>query len=148
MLQKQKIMFTLVSVGFLLAACSGSRPTDLGIQDAGTLAPCPDKPNCVSSFASPDDAHFIAPIKAGEKEWQRLPRILADMPRITITEQKERYLRAEAKTLIMRFVDDLEFLYYPEESLIHIRSASRIGYSDFGVNRKRIERLREKIADY
>lgn len=145
---KYGIMITLAVAGLMLTACSGTRPTHLGIQNSGELAPCPDTPNCVSSFAAPEDTrHYIAPLEAGEAQWKQLARILVRTPRIRIIEQDEHYLRAEATTRIMRFVDDLEFLYQPEASVIHVRSASRIGRYDFGVNRKRIENLREQLTE-
>lgn len=145
---KYGIMITITVTGLLLTACSGTRPTHLGIQDSGELAPCPDTPNCVSSFASPEDTrHYIAPFEAEEAQWKQLARILVRTPRIQIIEQDQHYIRAEATTRIMRFVDDLEFLYQPEASAIYVRSASRIGRYDFGVNRKRIEHLREQLID-
>ncbi len=144
--QKYLPIITIVTMGFMIASCSGTPPTSFGTQPDGKLAPCPDTPNCVSSFASPEDeTHYIPPIQADEKKWNKLPRILTDTPRIKVTNQSEYYLKAEATTRILRFVDDLEFLYHPNQALIHIRSASRIGRSDLGVNRKRIERIREQL---
>lgn len=144
--QKYLPIITIVVMGFLLASCSGTAPVNLGTQPDGKFAPCPETPNCVSSFASPEDkTHYIPPIKADEKMWEKLPRILTGTPRIKITDLNGHYLRAEATTRILRFVDDLEFLYHPDQSLIHIRSASRTGRSDLGVNRKRIERIREQL---
>lgn len=145
---KCSLMITIAVAGMLLSACSGTRPTHIGIQPGGKLAPCPDTPNCVTSFASEDDKrHYIEPIQSDEQKWRKLPRLLAETPRIAIIEQDENYLKAEATTRIWRFVDDLEFLYDPAQSLIHVRSASRIGRSDFGVNRKRIEQIRKQFDD-
>ncbi len=144
--KKCSIMLAIAVV--LMSGCSGTRPTHIGIQPGGKLAACPDTPNCVTSFASVDDKrHYIEPIEADADKWRKLPRILAETPRITVMEQDENYLKAEATTRIWRFVDDLEFLYDPTQSLIHVRSASRIGRSDFGVNRKRIEQIRKQLDD-
>lgn len=110
-----------------------------------TLEPCPDRPNCVSSL-SQDDEHRIAPFSFSrntEEAWQTLISLLQAQKRTIITEQSDQYLHAEVSSLIFRFVDDMEFLMLPDEQLIHLRSASRTGHSDFGVNRKRLERLRE-----
>ncbi|MEE9494226.1 MAG: DUF1499 domain-containing protein [Gammaproteobacteria bacterium] len=113
-----------------------------------TLEPCPDSPNCVSSL-SQTDAHAIAPFSFSgnaEEAWQTLISLLQDQKRTAITEQSDQYLHAEVSSLIFRFVDDIEFLLLPDEHLIHLRSASRTGYSDFGVNRKRVEQLREAFV--
>lgn len=142
------LMITIAVAGIMLSACSGTRPAHIGIQPGGKLLPCPDTPNCVTSFAPVEDKiHYVEPFAADDAAWQRLRRILTDMPRIKIIKQDENYLKAEATTRIWRFVDDLEFLYRPEYSLIHVRSASRIGRSDFGVNRKRIEQIRRQIGE-
>jgi uncharacterized protein (DUF1499 family) len=74
--------------------------------------------------------------------WLRLEKIVAALPRTRITHKTEHYLRAEATSRLLGFVDDVEFLLYPTANVIHVRSASRLGYSDFGVNRQRIEQIR------
>ncbi len=109
------------------------------------LKDCPDSPNCVSS-QSEDSAHHIEPIRFTgpvDEAWQAMIRLLGALKRTKIVEQSDDYLHAEVTSLIFRFVDDVELLRLPEEQLIHIRSASRTGHSDFGVNRKRVEKLRE-----
>lgn len=128
-----------------LAACSGSAPSHLGVRD-GRLAPCPDSPNCVCSQAG-DARHAIAPLPlhgSPEASRIRLLEILASEPRVRVVEEQERYLRAEFTSLVFRFVDDVEFLI--GERQIDVRSASRLGHSDFGVNRKRIEHLRQRLT--
>lgn len=112
----------------------------------GRLAPCPDSPNCVCSQAD-DPRHAIAALPlpgSPEASRTRLLEILAREPRVRVVEQQERYLRAEFTSRLLRFVDDVEFLI--GEQQIDVRSASRIGHSDFGVNRERIERLRRQLA--
>lgn len=114
------------------------------------LPPCPETPNCVSSQARPDDAqHSIEPLRfTGDAaaSWEVLRRSLRVMPRTRIIEDTGEYLHAEAKSLIFRFVDDLECALDRAKSVIHVRSASRVGRSDFGVNRKRVEKLRLLMA--
>lgn len=130
----------------ILFSCAGQRPANLGIHN-GRLAICPSSPNCVSSQASDED-HGIAPFQyQGEKEaaLERLKRVVAGFDRTTIVSESEDYLHIECKSAIMGFVDDVEF-FFPEEKVIHVRSASRLGRSDFGVNRKRVEQLRELFA--
>ena len=110
---------------------------------ADKLAPCPKKPNCVSSRAK--GRQWIEPLANGETQWGRLPAVLGELPGIRVVAQEADYLRAEARTRVLRFVDDLEFQYSPEENVVHMRSASRLGYSDFGTNRKRLESIRARL---
>ncbi|MBA4368803.1 MAG: DUF1499 domain-containing protein [Desulfobacterium sp.] len=126
-----------------MVSCAGQRPVNLGVQ-SGRLSDCPSKPNCVNSQAMDDD-HAIAPFQyKGKKKaaFNRLKKVVESFERTTIIEEKENYLSVECKSAIMGFVDDVEF-YFPEENVIHVRSASRLGYSDLGVNRKRVEQLRK-----
>lgn len=111
------------------------------------LKDCPDSPNCVSSLAE-DNRHSIEAFRiTGEVDttWQALINMLGREQRTKLVEQLENYLHVEVTSLIFRFVDDVEFLLLPHERLIHVRSASRTGYRDFGVNRKRIEKYREQL---
>lgn len=115
-------------------------------QTTGQLNACPNTPNCVSSQSSPGTAHYIAPIPfsgSADHALQTLKAVLAAEPRTTIVAEQGAYLHAEVRSLLLRFVDDLEFLLDSEQQLIHVRSASRTGYSDLGVNRRRVERIRK-----
>lgn len=119
----------------------GKRPRNLGIHD-GELAPCPGKPNCVNSRAT-DRRHAIEPLPLlGDPaaSMERLRGILSAMPRTEVTVVRPDYLRAECTSRLLGFVDDLEFQL--DGQAIHVRSASRLGHSDLGVNRKRIEKIR------
>ncbi|MGH8541291.1 MAG: DUF1499 domain-containing protein [Stenotrophobium sp.] len=121
---------------------SGKRPTNLGVRD-GKLAACSRKPNCVSSQASAGDSHYVAPLNlSGEVKpaMQKLRKILEGMERVRIVESQPNYFYAEFSTKLMGYVDDVEL--YCDGKVIHVRSASRLGYSDMGVNRKRVEALR------
>ncbi len=112
------------------------------------LPPCPDRPNCVSSQAA-DAAHFVEPLRFNgppDAAWRELRRALLLQPRVRIERDTGKYLHAEARSRLFRFVDDVEFLLVANERLIHVRSASRTGYSDLGVNRKRVERLRADFS--
>jgi uncharacterized protein (DUF1499 family) len=121
-------------------------------QDPATiteLANCPSSPNCVSSTDA-GDSHFIKPIAiegAPDAAWQALLDILEADRSITITASEPHYIRAEARTRILRFTDDVEFLLNREANRIEMRSASRVGYSDLGKNRKRMEQLRSKMQE-
>ncbi|MCG8551953.1 MAG: DUF1499 domain-containing protein [Desulfobacterales bacterium] len=140
------------SVGILswivLAGCSGTRP-ELGIKN-GTLMPCPKTPNCVSSQAV-DKKHYIEPIQfmgTQEEAQDRIIKIFESEKRVKLVEIRDDYIWAEFRSALFGFTDDVEF-YFPEsqkgEILIHIRSASRLGYSDLGVNKKRVEQIRNKL---
>ncbi len=114
------------------------------------LPPCPDSPNCVSSDAD-DSAHYIAPIATGaepERAWQALIGQLRSDRSYTIVEQHADYLRLEARTRWLRFVDDVEFVLRPDSREIAMRSASRLGYSDLGANRRRLEDLRSAMLQF
>ncbi len=114
---------------------------------AGPLAACPKSPNCVSSQAG-DPEHAIAPLTYTGSRADAVVRLkgaLSGMKRTTIVAEKEDYLHAEAKSLLFRFVDDVEFYFPADEKMIHVRSASRVGHSDMGVNRKRVEEIRRRF---
>jgi len=110
------------------------------------LAPCPNKPNCVSSLA-PDADHRVEPfLLAGNKSWSAARDAVAAMPRTRIVAERPGYLHAECRSRIFRFVDDLELLRSQTGNRVDVRSASRVGYGDWGVNRKRVASLREALV--
>jgi uncharacterized protein (DUF1499 family) len=130
----------------LMLGCSAGRPVNLGITHGKSL-PCPDSPNCVSS-QSPDKRHFIEPIPyEGEQQLarDRLVAVIQGMKRSKIVTASDDYIHAEFTSAFFRFVDDVEFYFDSEAKTIHMRSASRIGYSDFGVNRKRLEDIKSML---
>ena len=122
------------------------RPENLGARD-GRLAPPRRTPNCVSSQAGRADAeHYIAPIaitkNASGDAMAQVRKAVESMPRASVVRVEAGYLYAEVRSKLMGFVDDVEFLHDPAKGVVHVRSASRLGRRDFGVNRERIERLR------
>lgn len=138
----------LLLLTFLLPACSGSPPASLG-PVAGGLAPCPETPNCVHTGfrESADIPEFtLAPRwtdGATHDLFQRVSQAVTSLPRTEVVDRTDRYLRAEATSRIFRFVDDLE-VYLPDEGdRIVVRSSSRLGRSDLGVNLRRVEELHE-----
>lgn len=115
---------------------------------SGKLAPCPASPNCVCSQHDPADApHHTAPLPLGDvATWKERVRSVVDaMPRTEWVGDEGDYLHATFTTRIFRWVDDVEFLADPEAGVIHVRSASRTGYSDLGVNRARVEAIRAAL---
>lgn len=108
-----------------------------------TLGPCPTSPNCVSTQAL-DEGHAIAPFryrKSRVEAKEALKEVVRSLPRTKLVEEDESYLHYEFTSLLMRFVDDVEFLFDDETKTLHFRSASRTGYGDLGVNRKRMEQV-------
>jgi uncharacterized protein (DUF1499 family) len=128
---------------------AGNRPTQLGVTD-GKLTACPGTPNCVNSQAlATDSEHAIEPLPlSGDPTatMANLKRAIASMPRTTIIQETNDYLYVEFASKLMGFVDDVEFYIDTDNRAIQVRSASRLGKSDLGVNRKRIEEIRAKLA--
>jgi len=116
------------------------RPTNLGVNN-GFLAPCKRSPNCVSSQADPaDHQHYIAPLKASMDE---VRKAVEGLPRTRIVLAHSNYLYAEFRSKLLGFVDDVEFFF--DGALVQVRSASRLGRRDFGVNRARVEQIRRRV---
>lgn len=127
---------------------TGKRPSNLGVRD-GKLAPCPSTPNCVCS-QSEDAEHKIEPLtykSTPQVAFTQLKQAIESQPRTKIITQSPNYLYAEFTSAIMKFVDDVEFYLDEDAKVIHVRSASRLGQSDLGVNRKRIETIRAKLQE-
>ena len=124
------------------------RPVNLGLKNK-LLAPCPKSPNCVLSQQS-DEKHRIQPLAytgSLEVAKERLSQVLMSLKNARVITQNGDYWHVEFITRWLRFIDDVEF-YFPEsEALIHLRSASRWGYTDFGVNRKRVEKIRDQFEN-
>jgi uncharacterized protein (DUF1499 family) len=114
-----------------------------------SLAACPDSPNCVSTLSPPEDSrHSIAPYRysrATSDARALLKTVIAGLPRTRLVEEEDGYLHYEFTSLLLRFVDDVEFLFDEAAKTIHFRSASRVGYGDLGVNRRRMEDIRSRL---
>ncbi|MEE2888566.1 MAG: DUF1499 domain-containing protein [Planctomycetota bacterium] len=133
-----------LALTLVLSIVSCSVPK-LGLRD-GQLLPCPTTPNCVSSLSPKSDTgHHVEPLSMHNNQESTmigLRAIIAEMPRTLILEETGDYLRVQFTTQILRFKDDVEFHLVTAGDIVHIRSASRVGYSDFGANRKRVEMIR------
>lgn len=135
----------------LFTACTGTRPVDIGIA-GGQLTPCPDSPNCVSSFEEKnDETHYIdAYLIKGDNQqqaWTSLQALIEQSDNAEIIKQNDHYIYAEYTSSIMKFVDDTEFLLDKETNSVQVRSASRLGYKDFNVNRERLEAIRAELQN-
>jgi len=138
---KLRTFIMTVILSAVLSACSSDRPDNLGVRE-GLLAACPSSPNCVSSQAG-DEEHHIAEFVCSsdpDSEFSRLAILLKNRKDTKVVEVSDSYLRVEFHTIL--FVDDGEFLLDRKGKAIHLRSASRIGYSDLGKNRCRMEEIR------
>jgi len=111
------------------------------------LSPCPKSPNCVSSL-SEDESHYVKPLAyegTVEKAKKKLIGVISSMKRSEIVAAEDNYLHATFVSFLFRFVDDVEFYFDNDRRIIHVRSASRTGYSDLGINRKRVEEIRKRF---
>ncbi|MCJ7738396.1 MAG: DUF1499 domain-containing protein [Anaerolineae bacterium] len=128
----------------LMVSAISPRPDNLGVQN-GKLAPCPSYPNCVSSQAA-DEVHAVEPIPYAttlENARARILRIVSVLPRSTIVTADDDYVHVEFRTSGVSHIDDVEFYFDEETDLIQIRSAARLPYYDFMVNRRRAELIRD-----
>ena len=137
----------LIFSSFLLFGCSSHTQVALGIAE-GKLQPCPNTPNCVYSESESDtDAdNYIAALNIWDYTKGDAMSVMAQIiPEHggKITTQNDHYIAATFTSLIFRFVDDFEVRLDTEQQLIHFRSASRVGHSDFGVNRKRVNAVKQ-----
>ena len=137
----------LLALATLFSACSGTKPLDIGVKD-GQFRDCPSSPNCVSTQTT-SKKHKMNPIpytQSLEEAKAKLLQVIADIPRTTVTENKDNYIHSEFKSKLMKYVDDVEFYFDDKQKVIHFRSASRKGYSDLGVNRKRMTAVTEAFG--
>lgn len=135
-------------LAFCIAACASAATQVQNEVSPPGLKPCPNSPNCVSSMA-PNGKHHIAPIAySGDRQtvWKALVKILESFKRTRLIVRQKDYIHAEFASALFGFVDDVEFRFSEDKPIIDVRSASRAGYYDFGVNRRRIEEIRKRLA--
>jgi len=134
------LSFSLIPVSPAMAA--------VGLNN-GSFEPCPSSPNCVVSQDG-DEEHSVDPIAYnGDRNAVKdaLLKVLSVVPRTEVIEDTGDYIRTESTSRIFKFVDDAEFYFPEDENVIQVRSASRVGESDLGVNRRRVEQIRLALAD-
>ena len=127
---------------------AGKAPDNLGVKD-GALSSCPESPNCVVT-QNADETHTIAPINYEtdlDTARETLLKVLSVVPNTEVTEQTDNYIRVQSTSRLMGFIDDAEFYFPTDKKAIEMRSASRLGESDLGVNRRRLEQIRLAMAD-
>ncbi len=145
---KKKIIYLLI---FLLALFLGNL-VKKGIQSSdmknsktftGTaLGSCPNKPNCVSSFNDTNNSNYIKPLAITKLNFSLKD---LDLSKFNIIERTDKYIHMTHTSMIFRFIDDIELYFDEDAKLLHFRSASRVGYSDLGANRKRIESIKAQL---
>jgi uncharacterized protein (DUF1499 family) len=133
---------------FMVSSVSGAGAEGLGATK-DKLAPCPDSPNCVST-QSEGKRHAMEPLpylQTREASRERILSILKGMKRMQIVKLTESTIHVEFRTALWKFVDDVEFLFDDEARAVHFRSASRVGYYDFGLNRRRMKEISERYLE-
>jgi uncharacterized protein (DUF1499 family) len=142
----RRYLFMLVLTTILLA-CSTDQSMKTAVSEH-RLSPCPDSPNCVSSL-SKDESHHVEPLTYNgplEEAREKLISVINSMKRSKVVIAEDYYIHATFTSFLFRFVDDGEFSFDDARKVIDVRSASRTGYSDLGVNRRRVEEIRQRFA--
>jgi uncharacterized protein (DUF1499 family) len=142
------VVIVLIVGALAMMSLFSGKPSNLGVTN-GRLADCPSSPNCVSTQAG-GAGHRMEPIPFTgfyDEAMQRIKDLVAEMPHTKIVTVEDDYLHVEFRSAFFRFVDDVEFLIDPERHIIHFRSASRVGHSDLGVNRRRMEQMRNAFSE-
>ncbi len=145
----------LILIAFILSACAGKVPKNLGVSTTKstgpskrTLAPCPESPNCITSYIHNNDrGHYMEPIKFSmltATAKKKVLNYLENTSNIKVIKKSDSYIYAEVTSMIFRFVDDME-LYFSSEGVMHFRSASRIGHSDLGANKSHIKDVAKEL---
>jgi len=145
-MKKGPIGGLVMAVILTSTACAGVE--NIGMME-GKLAPCPDSPNCVST-QSEEKGHAMKPLpflQTREASREKILSILKDMKRTEIVKLTESYIHVECRTALLHFTDDVAFFLDDTTRVVHFRSASRVGYYDFGLNRRRMKRISEKYLE-
>jgi len=137
------LMAVLVLLALRMVTLMTTPDSTVGLTDAGNLRPCPASPNCVATYGEHSDRrleplHFEV---SADEAMRQLVELVGELPRTRVVTQQAHYLHVEFRSRLFRFVDDVEFLMMPAEGTIQFRSASRVGYSDLGANRRRMEKI-------
>jgi uncharacterized protein (DUF1499 family) len=135
-------------LALILLGCSTDQTIKTGVSNDRML-PCPKSPNCVSSL-SKDESHHVDPLTYNgplEEAREKLISVINSMKRSKVVLAEDTYIHATFTSFLFRFVDDVEFSFDDARKVIEVRSASRTGYYDLGVNRRRIEEIRKRYMN-
>lgn len=144
---KNRLLWGLFSLA-LLMSCEREIHQNIGMSEK-KLKPCPESPNCVVSQYPEDDKHYLEPWTYTVDQRRIREVLLEELKKtkgVRIESEEETYLHATFKIPVFGFVDDVEFYLPQNEKILHFRSASRMGYSDLGVNKRRMNVLRRKLV--
>ena len=144
-------LIVVLFVGFFVYVnISNKLPEGLGLTD-GELMPCPSSPNCVSTQASPENVeHYAEPIVyTGDRMKTQLliESFILNNGNAHLVSSTLGYVHFEVKSPLVGYIDDVEFYLPAADSVVHVRSASRVGYSDFGTNRERVRQIQSLLVD-
>ncbi|MFT4615031.1 MAG: hypothetical protein ACI9NT_002183 [Bacteroidia bacterium] len=139
-------MWMIGRVGLLVVFIAACTSPPLQPESGEQLAACGTFPNCVSSNAQ-EGQSAVDPLLATPDQWQSLVVELRETENWSVNVVEDNFIQAVVATRVMRYKDDVQLQYHPERQLIHVRSSSRMGYSDMGVNRERVESLRRSLED-
>lgn len=143
------ILGDLVIFGFLWMAAAKSRENRPVTVGNGRIETGSGKPNYVSSLPDEEESNRIEPLTfthEPETAWSEAVNAIDSLENTIVTTNTGNYLHAEAQSAFFKFVDDLELQLVPEEKKIHVKSASRVGHSDLGANRTRVEKIRQRFS--
>ena len=135
-------LLLIISLYFVALSISSRKPPELGMFN-GQLRACPASPNCVCSERQVEGA-FVEPLvytTSADNAWRNARKAIVGIGGVVVAEQ-DGYLHAQFVTPLLRYVDDVELRIDENKQVIHIRSASRVGYSDMGANRARVTKIR------
>lgn len=144
---KTQLQLLAAMAGALMLVGCGAGTANLRADNGGKLAPCDSGPHCVSSETSDKDRH-VAPLTYSNSRTialLRLEEIINGMEGAKIIKQAPNYIYATYTSAVFGFVDDVEFVLPADSHEIQLRSSSRIGYYDFGVNHARVEAIRKRF---
>ena len=139
------LCFLYATVGCQMASKTESATAD----PSNRLTPCPQSPNCVSSLSQYPKKRIEPLGYTGDRSdaRKRLLAVLSRFERVRLVVEEEDYIQAEFRSRLFGFVDITEFYLPADANLIHVKSASRVGYSDLGVNRRRVEQIRKRFEN-
>jgi len=143
----KKNTFLVIILSVLSVGCAITRPLSPH-SDIWQLSPCPPTPNCVSTEASKESQRIesFELAKDIDTVWPQIVGVVDELSRSNIQQHRTGYLYSKHYSSVWKFVDYLEILYVAEEHRLMVRSSSRFGLSDFGVNRKRVKKLRQALV--
>ena len=142
---KGSTFFSAVALTLAMAGCGGSPPASLGAR-GGALSACLPTPNCIKSETGGSNRPFVLVENTGQA-WRSVIDVTRSQSRTLLRTETGSYAHFEVRSVVFRFVDDLELLWDEAAGVVHYRSASRLGAWDLGVNARRVGRLEAALVE-